>query len=165
MATMRGHLVLACNPDSAVVRPGKLKLFMVGEEKPRWTIPAHGYGANGPGWGWTGGDTPPGRYRLGVVYTISFEEQPIFGDYCIDLIDLENQETGIGRGGISIHAGRTLYTPTFGCVRVAEDGLARLVQSLRWVRKSTPNRPVRPLDGYYPDDDYLDFTMIWMKGI
>lgn len=164
MGLMKAHLVLACNPD--VVRPGRLKCFVTTQEGPKWDIPALGYGANGPGWHWMGGDTPPGRYRLGTIYTISEEEKHIFGDFCIDLIDLEGQEANFGRAGISIHAGRTLYTPTMGCVRVEDEGLRKIVDATRWIRRQTPNRQVgKPVDAYYPDDDYLDFTMSWVKGV
>jgi hypothetical protein len=76
------------------------------------------------------GDTPPGTYKAGIVYHQSFANLPelhSYGFICIDLIDLENQETGNGRSGISLHGGGTgLPNPlalmqeliaTLGCLR------------------------------------------------
>ena len=159
---LRAHLVLACNPK--VVKDGKLKCFIPGESKPRWTVSARGYGANGPGWQWQGGDTPPGRYRLGTVYVISEAEKPIFGSYCIDLIDLENQETGIGRSGISLHAGRTPYTPTMGCIRVSETSLDRILNTLQWSRMQSRNPP-KDWKLFHPQDDFADLTMSWRDDV
>lgn len=98
-------------------------------------FPALMKGQHGDSTKW-GGDTPPGRYVCGVVYP-SREEEPdwiwnAYGEYCIDLIDLDNQERGFGREGISIHGGGSLLVkqgkdplddfqpllPTHGCIRV-----------------------------------------------
>lgn len=84
-------------------------------------------------------DTPPGLYVCGATY----RDHHARGDHCgydrtlmsygwatTDLIDLENQETGIGRAGICLHGGgsgcgwpgawerKQHLLPTFGCVRV-----------------------------------------------
>jgi hypothetical protein len=159
---MRAHLVLACNPK--VVKDGKLKCFIPGETAPRWTVPARGYGVNGPGWQWYGGDTPPGRYRLGTVFTISPAEMEIYGTYCIDLIDLENQEIGFGRAGISIHAGRTPYTPTLGCIRVSESTLSRVLNTLKWARMQSEFTP-KDWKLYRNEDDFVDLTMSWRDDV
>lgn len=165
MPDLKAHLVLACDRDD--VQDGKLKCFLPGAEKPKWVHPARGYGANGPGWGWQGGDTPPGRYRCGVIYIIQEHEKHIYGDYCVDLIDLENQESGINRAGISIHAGRNLYTPTLGCVRMTPSGLLAVVNTILWARKSTPGSRVRGLSlyNYNPNLDFVDFTMKWVDQL
>jgi len=91
----------------------------------RWAIPALAWGQS-ENWHEPGGDTPPGLYRCGHLY-VTTGEAP-YGPYCIDLEDLENQETGNGRAGISLHGGGSACPdpfadfqplfPTHGCVRV-----------------------------------------------
>jgi L,D-peptidoglycan transpeptidase YkuD (ErfK/YbiS/YcfS/YnhG family) len=84
-------------------------------------------------------DTPPGLYRLGVIYR-DYEtagNNPhydrtlmSYGWYSFDMVELENQEAGYGRAGIMIHGGgsacgwpgawqahQKLYS-THGCVRM-----------------------------------------------
>lgn len=91
----------------------------------RWAIPALAWGQS-ENWHEPGGDTPPGLYLLGHVYTTTGEAP--YGPYCIDLEDLEGQETSNGRAGISLHGGGSgcpdpfadfqPLLPTHGCVRV-----------------------------------------------
>ena len=59
-------------------------------------------------------DTPPGLYRLGQLYNDysingnnpAFDRTLMaYGWAFYDMIDLENQETGIGRAGIGLHGG------------------------------------------------------------
>lgn len=95
-----------------------------------WKAPALARGVNGSDWRYQGADTPPGIYKLGVVYR-DFETgnlDPAYGWYTFDMIDLEGQETGIGRAGICLHGGGSgcpdpfadyqPLLPTFGCVRM-----------------------------------------------
>lgn len=83
-------------------------------------------------------DTPPGVYKIGAIYKDyeSKKDKPAYdrtlmayGWYSFDLIDLEGQETGIGRAGLMIHGGGSAcgwpgawapkqpLFPTHGCVR------------------------------------------------
>jgi len=94
-------------------------------------------------WRAPNGDTPPGLYEVGVVYDTSGESP--YGEYCVDLIDLEGQETGNGRAGISLHGGGSgLANPfapyqgwqaTHGCIRVQNADLTRIVRMLKDARK------------------------------
>ena len=98
--------------------------------KKLWTIPALARGVAGDDWRKTGADTPPGIYKLGVVYCDieTGNLDPAYGWYTFDMEDLENQETGVGRSGICLHGGGSgcvdpfsdyqELLPTFGCVRV-----------------------------------------------
>jgi hypothetical protein len=102
-----------------------------------WKIPCLASGQHSD-WKRTGGDTPPGLYKIGQIYR-DYENNPnppqsdtaqSYGWYSFDLVELENQEAVNGRAGIMIHGGatacgwpgawnerQTLY-PTLGCVRV-----------------------------------------------
>jgi hypothetical protein len=84
-------------------------------------------------------DTPPGLYKLGQIYrdyehvgsNPSYDRTLMaFGWYSFDMVELENQESRYGRGGIMIHGGgsacgwpgawgplQPLYA-THGCVRM-----------------------------------------------
>ena len=83
-------------------------------------------------------DTPPGLYKIGAIYKDyeSKGDKPAydrtlmsFGWYSFDLVDLEGQETGIGRAGLMVHGGgsacgwpgawapKQQLFPTHGCVR------------------------------------------------
>lgn len=99
--------------------------------KKLWSVPAFPVGQH-RNWRETGGDTPPGSYKAGITYTQirgrdSRAVCDAYGRKCIDLIDLEGQETGNNRGGISIHGGGTglpdpwapyqMLLPTLGCIR------------------------------------------------
>lgn len=77
------------------------------------------------------GDTPPGAYKAGVVYTqtsANLSQLYSYGRKCVDLVDLDNQETGNDRSGVSLHGGGTglpnpvarlqELIPTWGCIRV-----------------------------------------------
>lgn len=162
---LKAHLVLACT--SQKVQDGHLKCFIPGVAAPKWEFPARGYGSKGPGWKWTGGDTPPGRYRLGTIYVIppGDPDRQVFGEFCVDLVDLENQEGGYGRAGISIHAGRTLYTPTYGCVRMTPEGLLAVVETTLWARKTSGLRKGKALYSFDPRENYVDFTMQWVYSL
>jgi lysozyme len=103
--------------------------------KKLWTIPALAKGVEGSDWRLTGADTPPGIYKLGVVYCDieTGNLDPAYGWYTFDMEDLEGQETGIGRSGICLHGGGSAapdpqapyqpLLPTFGCVRVHNQDL------------------------------------------
>lgn len=173
MGRLLGHFVLACDRDD--LGDGRMKLFIPGESGPRWEIPARGYGANGPGWWMTGGDTPPGRYRVGKIHPISADDPQAnaFGPYFLDLIELEGQEMRHGRAGIGIHGGGSgLADPrapfqgwkiTHGCVRVQNDHLLRVVNTVLWVRKQQSLR--REWYDYSPEENYVDFTMAWVDQL
>lgn len=84
----------------------------------------------------TGSDTPPGLYRVGVVYrdyenplAVDWRTKRAYGWYSLDLDELENQERRYGRAGIMIHGGGSALgdrawdpyqslLPTLGCVRM-----------------------------------------------
>lgn len=110
------------------------------EGKLLWELPALARGqASDYEWKLTNTDTPPGLYRIGTVYRDydingdrpAFDRTLMaFGWYSLDLIDLEGQESSVGRAGIMLHGGgsangwpaawapmQTLYS-TFGCVRM-----------------------------------------------
>jgi GH24 family phage-related lysozyme (muramidase) len=100
-----------------------------------WTCPALAKGVNGSDWRYTGADTPPGVYKLGTVYRDieTGNLDPAYGWYTFDMLDLEGQETGIGRAGICLHGGGSgcpdpqapyqELLPTFGCVRIHNQDL------------------------------------------
>ena len=110
--------------------------------KLRWAIPALAFGQH-ENWREPNGDTPPGLYRCGTIYDTPGEVP--YGPFCVDLEDLENQETGNGRAGISLHGGGSgcpdpfadyqPLLPTHGCVRVHNAHLVhRVVPAIRWVQ-------------------------------
>lgn len=110
------------------------------EGKLLWELPAlaRGQGSDYE-WKLRNTDTPPGLYKIGTVYR-DYEingDKPAFdrtlmayGWYSLDLIDLEGQETGVGRAGIMLHGGGSgngwpgAWAPmqallaTHGCVRM-----------------------------------------------
>lgn len=88
-------------------------------------------------WNKTYTDTPPGLYKVGVIYrdyetpyNTPVRDKMSYGWYSLDLIDLEGQERNNGRSGIMIHGGGSLLgwpgawapmqelLPTLGCVRM-----------------------------------------------
>ena len=94
-------------------------------------------------------DTPPGLYRIGHVYRdyeepslVSLRDKMAFGWYSFDMIDLEGQETGIGRAGIMLHGGGSGngwpgawaeyqdLLRTWGCLRMHNADLKYLVLPL-----------------------------------
>lgn len=112
--------------------------------KQLWQIPCLARGLY-DNWRIKSGDTPPGLYKIGQVYR-DYEiygsnpkycnrDMLAFGWYSFDLIDLEGQETGIGRSGVMVHGGGSAcgwpgaWSPfqdlhfTHGCVRVANQNL------------------------------------------
>jgi GH24 family phage-related lysozyme (muramidase) len=103
--------------------------------KKLWTIPALAKGVNGEDYRYTGADTPPGIYKLGVVYRDieTGNLDPAYGWYTFDMEDLEGQETNNGRSGICLHGGGSRaenpqdpyqeLLPTYGCVRVHNQDL------------------------------------------
>lgn len=114
-----------------------LKLFDSTGKK-TWGCEARCWGQHGD-WQSTNGDTPPGLYEVGVIYDTT--GQRAYGRWCVDLIDLQNQETGNGRAGISLHGGGSgLPSPfapkqgwvnTHGCIRVQNAELEQIVSMLK----------------------------------
>ena len=102
-----------------------------------FAFPALAWGQH-ENWRAPNGDTPPGLYKCGVIYTTTGEAP--YGPFCIDLVDLENQETGNGRAGISLHGGGSgcpdpfadfqPLLPTHGCVRVHNAHLSQKIKPL-----------------------------------
>lgn len=118
------HMVISADTNKGTVFNAK------GEKQ--FTIPCFPWGQHAD-WHATNGDTPPGLYKVGVVYTQvrGRDSRAIcnaYGPFCLDLIDLEGQERDNGRDGVSIHGGGSglpdpwadyqLLTYTHGCVRV-----------------------------------------------
>lgn len=103
-----------------------------------FSCPARCFGQHAD-WTRPNGDTPPGIYRCGTIYDTRGEAP--YGRWCVDLEDLEGQETGNGRAGISLHGGGSgLANPfapyqgwqaTHGCIRVQNADLERLVSLIR----------------------------------
>lgn len=99
---------------------------------------AHTWGQHA-NWRQRNGDTPPGKYEVAEIYATPGEAA--YGEYCVDLIDLEGQESDNGRAGISLHGGgsglanpfapRQGWLPTHGCIRVQNEDLKRLVVMIR----------------------------------
>lgn len=132
---------------AAPVKPGDTYLLVNDRDKDMeaydhtgrflWKIPCLASGQT-QNWRITGGDTPPGLYKIGKVYR-DYENNSnppqsdtaeAYGWYSFDLVELENQEAVNGRAGIMIHGGGTacgwpgawspyqaLHT-TLGCIRV-----------------------------------------------
>jgi len=96
-----------------------------------------------PDWTTTNGDTPPGLYKAGKIFDTRGEAA--YGNYCIDLIDLEGQETGNGRGGISVHGGgsglanpfelRQGWQATHGCIRLQNEDNEKVVEIIHNVQR------------------------------
>ncbi len=94
-------------------------------------------------WTRANGDTPPGLYKVGLIYDTPGEAP--YGRYCIDLEDLEGQETGNGRAGISLHGGGSGvpdpfapyqgWVATHGCVRVQNADLDIIVRQIKDAKK------------------------------
>jgi hypothetical protein len=121
-----------------------------------WEVPclARGQGPDTSYKG-VGQDTPPGLYRIGQIYRdYDINRNPPYGRdviaygwYSFDLLDLEQQESKLGRAGIMIHGGGSAcgwpgawaplqqLFPTLGCVRMhnvhLRDRLFPLAQSGR----------------------------------
>lgn len=122
------------------------------EGRQLWELPAlaRGQGSDYE-WKLRNTDTPPGLYKVGTVYR-DYElngDKPAFdrtlmayGWYSLDMIDLEGQESGVGRAGIMLHGGgsangwpgawapvQKLYA-THGCVRMHNAHLRDFVMPL-----------------------------------
>lgn len=114
-----------------------LKLFEA-DGKSTWRCEARCFGQHS-NWKATNGDTPPGLYVVGTIYDTQGEEP--YGSHCLDLEDLEGQETGNGRAGISLHGGGSglpdPFAPyqgwvnTHGCIRVQNVHLEKIVAMVR----------------------------------
>lgn len=137
-----------------LMRPGDVHVIIDRSEKTAaafdhtgerlFKIPALARGQH-DNWREKGGNTPPGRYRCGVIYDTRHpdKDRRAYGDHCIDLIDEENQETGNGRAGVSWHSGGTAcpdpfadyqpLLPTLGCTRSHNKDMREIVVPL--VRK------------------------------
>jgi muramidase (phage lysozyme) len=112
-------------PDiSAPLKPGDHYLLVNGRAgaaraydhagKFLWVAPVLTHGQV-PNWKTTGGDTPPGLYAVGQIHA-DYEDDPSeafseirrsYGWFSLDLVEMENQEAGVGRAGIMIHGGGT----------------------------------------------------------
>jgi hypothetical protein len=78
-----------------------------------WELPCYAVGQSAD-WRNNSGDTPPGLYKLGVVYqdyervgnNPAYDRTLMtFGWYTFDMVDLEGNEDGSGRAGICLHGG------------------------------------------------------------
>lgn len=109
------------------------------EGKLLWEIPCLARGQYSDfEWKIKNSDAPPGLYHIGVIYKDyekvgakpSYDRTLMaYGWYSFDLVELENQEAGVGRAGIMIHGGGSAcgwpgawtpnqqLFPTHGCVR------------------------------------------------
>lgn len=127
-----------------VVNGDSQKLTVFSREgKNLFSCPARCFGQHND-WTSKNGDTPPGLYQIGVIYDTTGETP--YGEYCVDLIDLEGQETGNGRAGISLHGGGSgLANPfapyqgwqaTHGCIRVQNADLQKIVRLFKDVTKT-----------------------------
>lgn len=106
-----------------------------------WKIPALAKGVDGPRSDIHAGDTPPGLYLAGQIYeTMPHEPEHIwrsYGKWCVDMVEQEGQEAGVGRAGICLHGGGSglpdpladyqELIPTFGCVRMHNRDLDTVV--------------------------------------
>ena len=107
-----------------------------------WKIDALCKGVHGPGTHSNGGDTPPGLYKAGqLTKTQKWEGRETwnaYGEYFLDMVEMENQEVSRGRAGIGLHGGGTgakpnsladyqELRPTLGCVRVRNKHMRDLV--------------------------------------
>lgn len=117
-----------------------------------WEVPCLARGQYGEGtWNIIYSDTPPGIYRIGMIYRDYevYGPKPDFdrtlmayGWYSFDLIELENQEKRYGRAGIMIHGGGSgngwpgAWEPnqkllrTHGCIRMYNEDLQKKVLPL-----------------------------------
>lgn len=117
------HIVINGDTKTGKIFNGAGKLVPVAGEQNLFEARCYGQHSD---WTKPNGDTPPGKYLVGIVYDTPGEYA--YGRYCVDLIDLDGQETGNGRAGISLHGGGSgLASPfsdwqgwqsTHGCVRV-----------------------------------------------
>lgn len=125
---------------------GRSALFTAQGVK-KWSVPSLCEGQH-DNWKVARGDTPPGLYKAGQIFYqdgSDIAQSNSYGPICIDLIDLEGQETGYGRAGISAHGGGTglpnpladfqLLIPTHGCIRLHNhDMIHRVTPAVKWTR-------------------------------
>lgn len=113
-------------------------------------LPARAKGVRGPSTRVWGGDTPPGLYKLGVLYISKLWESRTgvwfpYGKYCWDMVEQEGQENERGRAGICLHGGGS-YAPdplasyqklthTHGCVRMHNKHLEDYILPLTHVKR------------------------------
>jgi len=127
------------------------------EGKLLWEIPCLARGQYSDyEWKLNKSDTPPGLYKLGQLYNdyaLHGNKAPYdrtlmaYGWAFYDMIDLEGQETGIGRAGIGLHGGgsalgwpgawapQQALVATYGCCRIHNSALVDKVLPL--YRKGT----------------------------
>jgi len=127
------------------------------EGKLLWEIPCLARGQYSDyEWKLNKSDTPPGLYKLGQLYNdyaLHGNKAPYdrtlmaYGWAFYDMIDLEGQETGIGRAGVGLHGGGSAlgwpgaWAPqqplvaTHGCCRIHNSALVDKVLPL--YRKGT----------------------------
>jgi hypothetical protein len=118
----------------------------IGRSYPARTLGQHRF------WKERDGDTPPGLYLCGVIYNTENPRSDLhaYGRRCVDLIDLEGQETGNGRAGISLHGGGSAlpdptapfqgWANTHGCIRIQNGHLMKVfVPLIETAQKSGKN--------------------------
>lgn len=80
------------------------------------------------------GDFPAGRYTV-VIDSDEDRDRVVFGENeRLRLIGYRGDAAlavSNGRTGIMVHGGRTSSTATYGCVRVADDNMRRLIGYVR----------------------------------
>jgi len=102
-------------------------------------------------WQNPGTDCPPGLYRLGQLYDdvskVGLKPKytktlAAYGYMFYDMVELENQEAGIGRAGIGLHGGGSSLgwpaawapnqklVPTLGCIRASNSDLRDKIMPL-----------------------------------
>ena len=122
------------------------------EGKLLWEIPCLARGQYSDyEWKLNKSDTPPGLYKLGQLYNdyaLHGDKAPYdrtlmaYGWAFYDMIDLEGQETGIGRAGVGLHGGgsalgwpgawapKQALVATYGCCRIHNSALIEKVLPL-----------------------------------
>ena len=133
------------------------------------TLPALAKGVYGPGVNVTGGDAPPGLYKMGQLYRTQVGEPRAiwmsYGALCWDLEEQENQEASRGRAGVALHGGGTGATPhylaprqsllpTLGCIRMHNEDLEKIILPLthEWKKTKWVKRPNTVWLSVYQDD-------------
>lgn len=150
-----GHLVIAPGDAHFVVNAKSeiLKAYYVDPTGKRtgmlYSKPARCYGANGPGWQVPGGDTPPGPYLIGEIHHIHPDDKQAnaFGPVFMDLEELLEQERKYHRAGVGVHGGgsgladpwhaaRQGWKVTNGCIRMQNEDVLRVLETVQFVRKN-----------------------------
>lgn len=123
-------------------------------------MPCMTQGSNGPRTDVPSGDTPAGLYHVTFILRSKPDESPTevwgrYGEWFVDLHDVDRQERSVGRAGIGLHGGgsrlgvdpadrrrplekrsmalapRQQLVPTNGCIRVHNEHLSYLVQQFQ----------------------------------